>query len=142
MKDLKYTVIKSKEQYDEYCWILEGLTEKATPLLNDEIELLTLLIEKWDEDNSFINVTEDPVKLLKALMNEHNLKAKDLTEILGLSKSTISKILNYQKGMSKETIRKLASYFRVSQDIFNRPYGLVAEPEAKYKSTKKSDKFS
>ena len=50
-----------------------------------------------------------------------------LVEILILSKGTVSKILNYRKGLSKETIRKLSIYFKVSQDLFNRPYKLVSE---------------
>jgi len=46
---------------------------------------------------------------------EQDLKPKDLVDILGLTKGTISKILNYNKGLSKDTIRKLFDYFRVSQ---------------------------
>ncbi|NPA36197.1 MAG: hypothetical protein GXO47_05045 [Chlorobi bacterium] len=65
-------------------------------------------------------------------MEDPRLKEKDLTEIFGLSKGTISKILNYHKEMSKETIRKLSQYFRLSQNVFNRPYNLVAVQEEKY----------
>jgi HTH-type transcriptional regulator/antitoxin HigA len=90
----------------------------------DEIELLELLIEKWDsENNSFTDL--DPVELLTTMMDEHNMKATDLVGILNLSKGTISKMLNYHKGISKESIRKLSDYFKVSQDMFNRPYKLV-----------------
>ena len=60
-------------------------------------------------------------------MEENNLKAVDLATILNLSKGTVSKILNRQKGLSKETIRKLSDYFKVSQEAFNRPYKLVNE---------------
>lgn len=42
----------------------------------------------------------------KALMNDHGLKARDLGEMLNLSKGTVSKILNYQNGLSKDSIRK------------------------------------
>lgn len=126
MEMLKYTVIKDKEQYYKYCDVLENLISKDESLFQDEIELLTLLIEKWDnEHNSFDD--SDPVELLKSLMDEHNLKAKDLVDILGLSKGTVSKILNYHKGLSKETIRKLSDYFKLSQEAFNRPYKLVNE---------------
>lgn len=126
MESLKYTIIKSREQYDKYCDTLEELIFDDNKGVNDEIELLTLLIEKWDvENNSFMDL--DPIKLLKSLMDENNLKSKDLVEILGLSKGTVSKILNYHKGLSKETIRKLADCFKVSQEAFNRPYKLVNE---------------
>jgi HTH-type transcriptional regulator/antitoxin HigA len=125
METLKYTIIKSEKQYFEYCNTLETLvlTENNN---DDEIELLTLLIEKWDaEHNAFSNLK--PVELLKALMEENNLKAIDLAKMLGLTRGTVSKILNYQKGLSKDTIRKLAEHFKVSQEAFNRPYKIVNE---------------
>ena len=126
METLKYTVIKDVEQYKKYCDILEELILNENNATRDELELLTLLIEKWDnEHNTFKD--SDPIELLKALMNEHDLKAKDLAGILNLSKGTISKILNYHKGLSKDTIRKLSDYFKLSQEAFNRPYKLINE---------------
>ena len=123
MKALKYTVIKDREQYDAYTNNLESLINQNNGNAEDEIELLTLLIEKYDDDQKAF-IDSDPVELLKLLMNEHRLKAKDIAELLSLSKGTVSKILNYQKGLSKETIRKLADEFKVAQEAFNRPYRL------------------
>jgi HTH-type transcriptional regulator / antitoxin HigA len=131
MEALKYTIIKDKEQYDKYCDILEDVISNDQN--QDEIDLLTLLIEKWDtEHNTFKD--SDPVELLKALMSDNNLKAKDLVDILDLSKGTISKILNYNKGLSKGTIRKLSDFFNVSQEAFNRPYKLKNEVIRNYKN--------
>ena len=111
---LKYTIIKDKKQYYEYCDILESFISQDKN--QDEIDLLTLLIEKWDyEHNTFKD--SDPVEILKALMHENSLKAKDVVDILGLSKGTVS----------KDTIRKLADFFKVSQEAFNRPYKLKSE---------------
>jgi HTH-type transcriptional regulator/antitoxin HigA len=59
-------------------------------------------------------------------MAERGMKAKDLVEILNVSKGLISDILNYKKGFSKEIIRGLSAYFKVSQEAFNRPYKLVS----------------
>ena len=124
METIKYTIIKDIEQYNKYCDVLEDLISKDEN--QDEIDLLTLLIEKWDnEHDTFID--SDPIELLKALMDDNNLKAKDLVDILDLSKGTVSKILNYHKGLSKETIRKLSGFFKVSQEAFNRPYRLRNE---------------
>jgi len=111
---LKYTIIKDEKQYYEYCDILESFISQDKN--QDEIDLLTLLIEKWDyEHNTFKD--SDPVEILKALMHENSLKAKDVVDILGLSKGTVS----------KDTIRKLADFFKVSQEAFNRPYKLKSE---------------
>jgi HTH-type transcriptional regulator/antitoxin HigA len=126
MAVLKYKVIKSEKQYDEYCQILHDLDysgKRKSKGVEDEIELLTLLIEKYDEQhNSFEEL--DPVQLLRSLIKDHNLKPKDLVEILGISKGYVSDILNYKKGFSKGVIRKLADYFKVSQEAFNRSYKL------------------
>jgi HTH-type transcriptional regulator/antitoxin HigA len=125
MATLKYKVIKSKTQYKEYSKILDDLVsvDVKNKEMRDEIELLTVLIEKWDkENNTFDDV--DPITLLHSLMEERNLKAQDLVEILGVSKGLVSDILNYKKGLSKEIIRGLSGYFKVSQDAFNRLYKL------------------
>ena len=126
METLKYTIIKTREQYNTYCDTLENLVLLDDKSVQDEVDLLTLLIEKWDaENNSFQEL--NPIELLKSLMEENGLKSKDLVQILNLSKGTVSKILNYHKGLSKETIRKLSDYFKVSQEAFNRPYKLINE---------------
>ena len=126
METLKYRVIASKSQYKEYSNLLEylvfsGLKDRNT---KDEIALLTLLIEKWDAEH-ISSTALDPVQLLHSFIKDHNLKAKDLVEILGISKGYVSDILNYKKGLSKEVIRKLADYFKVSQEAFNRSYKLI-----------------
>jgi len=48
MTELKYTVIKNKTQYKEYCCKLEELVFSGTKskVVKDEIDLLSLLIEK------------------------------------------------------------------------------------------------
>ena len=121
MNSIKYTLIKTEKQYFGYCKTLEELVFQDNDDLDDEIELLSLLIEKWDEEhNTFESL--DPIELIKALLDENNLKPKDLVKILGLSKGTVSKILNYHKGLSKESIRKLSRYFKLSQEAFSRLY--------------------
>lgn len=131
METLKFTIIKNQEQYDKYCDILENLISQDKN--QDEIELLTLLIEKWDDEHNTFK-DSDPIELLKSLMGEQNLKAKDLVDILDLSKGTISKVLNYHKGLSKETIRKLSEFFKVSQEAFNRPYRLKNEVNRQFRN--------
>jgi HTH-type transcriptional regulator/antitoxin HigA len=137
METLKYKVIKSKKQYDKYCTTLEELlsidTDNQDHNALDEVELLTCLIEKWDEENnSFLEI--DPITLLTGLMGERSVKSKDLADILGVSKGLISDILNYKKGLSKDVIRNLASYFKLSQEAFNRPYKLKVEVNLRLKN--------
>jgi HTH-type transcriptional regulator/antitoxin HigA len=119
---LKYTVIKDKSQYEQYCSQLESLLfGENNTAIQDEIDLLTLLIEKFDDENNTFK-EGDPITLLRSFMKDHHLKPQHLVEILGISKGYVSDILNYKKGLSKEVIRKLADYFKVRQEAFNRHY--------------------
>ena len=125
METLKYKVIKNKTQYNQYCNQLEDLVMSGAKgkAVQEEIDLLTLLIEKWDEaHNTFKEV--DPIRLLNSLLTDHNMKPKDLVELLDVSKGYVSEILNYKKGLSKDVIRKLSEYFKLNQEAFNRPYQL------------------
>jgi HTH-type transcriptional regulator/antitoxin HigA len=122
---LKYKVITSEKQYNRYCKILEELvfSDSKSRRIKDEIDLLTLLIETWDEKHRKTPKI-DPVQFLYSLMEEHALRPKHLSNILNVSKGYVSDILHYKKGFSKETIRILADYFKVSQEAFNREYEL------------------
>ncbi len=140
METLKYKVIKTEKQYDEYCRILHDLDfsdKKKSKKNEEEIDLLTLLIEKYDEEHTIFD-EQDPVQLLRSLMKEHNLKSIDLANKLNVSPGLVSDIINYKKGFSKEIIRQLASLFKLSQEAFNRPYKLhvpVKSPVKKAKFT-------
>ena len=125
MATLKYKVIKTKAKYKEYSNVLEKLVFSGVKDRNtkDEIELLTLLIEKWDADHNCFDDL-DPIQLLRSLIEGQNMKSKDLVDILEISKGYVSDILNYKKGLSKDVIRKLSEHFKVSQEAFNRPYKL------------------
>ena len=61
--------------------------------------------------------------------------------MLGVSKSFISEILHYKKGFSKESIRKLAEYFKVKQELFNRPYKLISPANSHLKNASVMNTF-
>lgn len=136
---LKYKVVKSEEQYKEYCAELEELLGQANnETLQDEIDLLTLLIEKYDEEHNTFS-SADPIGLLRSFMQSHHLKPQDMAGILGISKGYVSDILNYKKGLSKEVIRKLSGYFKVRQEAFNRPYKLDLPQKGLFRQGKEAD---
>lgn len=127
MGTLKYTVIKTEEQYYEYCDLLEEIdfSDEAEER-EDEIELLTLLIKTWDDQHRLAPEL-DPVQLIKSLMEDHKLSQKDLAKIAGVGKSYISEILNYKKRMSKNIIRNFAEHFKIQQEALNKHYRLEGE---------------
>lgn len=128
----QYKIIRTRKQYFQYCKILEKLVIANRKKDIDDIELLTLLIKKWDEEN-LPKINTAPIELIKALMQENGIKATDLANILEVNKSTVSRILNYQKGLSKKSIRILADYFAIAQEALNQPYKLKNEINRKFK---------
>jgi HTH-type transcriptional regulator/antitoxin HigA len=122
---MEYTIIKTKKQYREYCdRVMELAAKVSTKKLEDEMELIELLIDKWEAENGNKLSNMDPIELLKYFMENKNITRNDLIEILGINKSALSQILSYKKGLSKSVIRTLADYFKVSQEAFNREYEL------------------
>ena len=138
METLQYKIIKTATQYNKYCGRHEALvcSIKKNKAIQDEIELLNLLIEKYDaEHNTFTDA--DPIQLLKSLMIDHKLKAVELAKVLNVSEGLVSDILNYKKGLSKETIRILSEKFLLNQEAFNRPYKLKTTLTPVFKRTSK-----
>ncbi len=142
METLHYKIIKTDAQYSKYCNTLEALVDsgKKAKSAQDEIELLTLLIEKYDtEHNTFDDA--DPIELIKSLMKEHKMKAVDLAKLLHVSEGLVSDMLNYKKGLSKDTIRILSERFKLNQNGFNRPYELYVPVRPKLRNAKMRNKI-
>jgi HTH-type transcriptional regulator/antitoxin HigA len=143
MDVLKYKIIKTDSQYKKYCNKLEELVfdYKKTKDVQDEIDLLTLLIDKYDADHNIYD-DADPIELLKALMKEHKMKAVDLANLLQVSEGLVSDMLNYKKGLSKDTIRILSDRFKLKQEAFNRPYELHVSVRPKFKKNENNASIS
>lgn len=103
METLKYKVITSEKQYDKYCETLHGLvfSKSKNTQVKEEIALLTLLIEKWDEQHNIFDEL-DPVELLRSLMKDHKLRSVDLAKQLKVSPGR-SQILSTIKKVSPKT---------------------------------------
>ncbi|NCN44137.1 MAG: plasmid stabilization protein [Piscirickettsiaceae bacterium CG_4_9_14_3_um_filter_43_564] len=71
----------------------------------DELELLTLVIEKY-EDEQFSFEPPTPIEAIKFRMEQMGLKNKDLTPYIG-SASKVSEVLNGKRSLSLPMIRKL-----------------------------------
>lgn len=127
MSGLKYIVIKSREQYDQYCQELEDLVMGQSGNHAEEIELLTLLIEDWDR-RQYQLMDLDPVMMVKELMADHKMKAAALAEKLDMTPGALSNILNYRRRFTAHHIRILSALFCIDQHAFNKEYPLEAPP--------------
>ncbi len=79
----------------------------------DELDLLMLLVEKY-EDEEFAIPASDPVEAIKFLMEQNDLSRKDLEPYIGPS-GRVSEILNRKRNLTLPMIRRL-------HDDLNIPY--------------------
>jgi HTH-type transcriptional regulator/antitoxin HigA len=79
----------------------------------DELEVLSLLVEKYEEEN-YPMPPSDPVEAIKFLMEQNDLTRKDLQPYIG-STGRVSDILNRKRDLSLTMIKRL-------HDGLNIPY--------------------
>ncbi len=130
---MKYKRIYSIEQYNEYCNKFEELSMRNSDKYAEELDLLDLLIEDYDNRLiESIGTKEDmnPVEILEYLMVENSLTKAELARQLGVSRQLITEILNYKRNISKKMISKLSDRFKMQQSAFSREYKLVSDKEA------------
>ena len=98
--------IKTKYDYTNTLSQIESLMDAKpnTPQM-DELEVLTILVEAYEEQHYKIEAP-DPIEAIKFRMEQEGLKQKDLVSIVG-SKSRVSEILNKKRKLTLEMIRNL-----------------------------------
>ncbi len=130
MKKLIYTKIKDIDQYVDYCNKHEQLFEKAIATkrdesINDEIQLLEILINEYDERKAPLAKKEaNPVSLLKTILKNSEISQSTLAKELNVSRQIVSDILNKKRRISREMAKKLSSHFAMSELAFTRDYML------------------
>ena len=102
--------------------LMELDPELGTPQ-SDEIEVLALLIEKYEEKQWHIS-EPDPIDAIKFRMEQMGLAQKDLTPYIG-SKSKVSEVLNRKTGLSLPMIKKLYAGLHIPlEDLVGGKQGL------------------
>jgi HTH-type transcriptional regulator/antitoxin HigA len=71
----------------------------------DQAELLVMLIDKYEEQHYPVK-TPDPIEVLRYIMQEKQLKNKDLISYFG-SKSLVSDVLNKKRELTLKMIKAL-----------------------------------
>ena len=103
---MQLKIIKNEKEYDEALNRIDELMELNPDLgttQSDELEILVLLVEKYEEINWNI-ATPDPIEAIKYRMEEMNLKQKDLVPYIG-NKSKVSELLNRKISLSLSMIK-------------------------------------
>ena len=89
---------------------------KLSPEEDRLLELLSILIENY-EDEHYPFPEAAPNEILKFLMEDRELKQKDLLHIFG-STGITSEVINGKRSISKAQAKKLAEFFKVTVELF------------------------
>jgi HTH-type transcriptional regulator / antitoxin HigA len=111
-------LIHSEEQLEAYTKTLFQLTAlaKPTPSQVEAIELLTLLVERYEAEH-FPMPQASPAEVLKFLLEQHGLKQRDIAADLG-GESVVSEVLSGRRKLNTLHIERLSNRFHVSPEVF------------------------
>ena len=112
-------VIRTEAENEHYTQVLYDLdlrSEKLTEAEKELADLLTLLIENF-EDQHYQLPKASPLAVLEFLMDQQGLKQKDLLDVFG-SPSIVSEILSGKRELNKDHIQRLSARFHVSPELF------------------------
>jgi HTH-type transcriptional regulator / antitoxin HigA len=114
------TAIQSEDEYEIMLANIDELMSKKEDTLSPEevrlLETLSILVESY-EDEHYPIPESSPNEVLKFLMEDRELKQKDLLHIFG-STGITSEVVNGKRSISKAQAKKLAEHFKVSVELF------------------------
>ena len=108
--DYKNALIRLEQIFDAKLGSKEG----------DELEILGILIDNYENENSFIGLP-DPVEAIKFRMDQMGYSRADLANIFGVN-SRASEILNKKRKLSLKMIRQLHSKLNIPTDVLIQAY--------------------
>jgi len=118
---MEIKVIKTEEDYNSALMRLEEIFDAPVNSPDgDEAELLTVLIEKFEEEHYPIE-SPDPIEAIRFRMEQMNMNKKDLAEVIGY-KSRVSEILSRKRKLSLNMIRQLHKKLRIPYDSLLSEY--------------------
>ena len=109
-------IIRTELENEQYVQALYELEYRSVPLTPEEEELadlLTLIIEDFEE-RQYRLPQASPAEVLAFLMDQHDMKAEDLAEVL----HSPGDILSGQRELTTREIRMLSKRFHVSPELF------------------------
>jgi HTH-type transcriptional regulator/antitoxin HigA len=112
-------IIRTEEENDRYTEILHELDRRSSKLNSAEkelAELLTLLIEDFEQKHYALPAAS-PIAVLQFLMEQHNLKQKDLFDVFG-APSIVSEVLSGKRYLNRDHIKRLSGRIHVSPEVF------------------------
>lgn len=135
---MKIKILKTEEQYNLACERVYHLMHSTERDImpdspeGEELELLSLLIEKYEEEHYPIKAP-DPIDAIKFRMEQMNLKQNDIAPLFG-GKTRTSEVLNGRRPLNLKMITLLNRYLGIPLESLisgNKDFALGTEKKEK-----------
>jgi HTH-type transcriptional regulator / antitoxin HigA len=119
--DMTIKPIKTEKDYQNALKRLEAIFDaKKGSAQGDELEILGILIEKYEDDHFPIGFP-DPIEAIKFRMEQMGYNQRDLANVVGL-KSRASEILNKKRKLTLEMIRLIHENLKIPTEVLIQAY--------------------
>ncbi len=111
--------IRTESDYEKALQEIDGLISTdpdPNTVEGERLELLSILIEDYEEKHYPVPLPDDPVEVILYFMEKNGLTRKDLEAYLG-SKARVSEVLNRKRSLSLTMIRHLSSGLGIPADF-------------------------
>jgi len=113
---MEIKLIKTVSEYETALTRIEALMgAEPGSVGEDELELLALLVEKYEQEHFPIDL-QDPIEAIKFRMMQKGLSRKDMIQYIG-NQSKVSEVLNYKRPLSLSMIRALYVGLRIPLEV-------------------------
>jgi len=118
---MEIKVIKTEKDYKNALKRFEEIFQAPPDSKDgDEAELLSLLIEKYEDEHYPIEAP-DPVEAIKLRMEQMGMTKKDLAEVIGY-RSRVTEILNRKRKLTLKMIRNLHEKLKIPYESLIKEY--------------------
>lgn len=135
---MKTKILKTEQEYNEACERVYLLINSAEDAIEpnspegEEMELLSLLIEKYEQENYQIEAPS-PIEAIKFRMEQMDLKQADVAPLFG-GKTRVSEVLNGRRSLTLKMITLLNRYLGIPlESLISGNKEVRLEPEKKEK---------
>lgn len=109
--------IKNDEDLAAALARIDDLMNRASPNtpLGDELEVLTILVEKYESEHEPISAA-DPIDAIKFRLEQRGMRPYDLIPMVG-SSGRVSEVLSRKRSLTLAMIRKLSAGLGIPTDV-------------------------
>ncbi len=118
------SIIKNEKQYQTYLKRMHEIfdAKNGTPE-GDELDLLALVIEKYEDEHYPIE-DPDPIKVIQFMMEQRNMNRKGFGLVIK-SQSRATEILKRQRPLTLAMIRRIHGQLGIPAEILIKDYKLA-----------------